>query len=84
MELNVTILYFASYKDQTGTQQEILDVPTGSDLGTIIGIVCENHKNIIACQNNIVAAVNEEYQDHKYKISDGDIIALIPPVSGGR
>ena len=84
MELNVTILYFASYRDQAGTQQEIFDVPTDSDLGTIIEMVCNSHKNIIACQKNIVAAVNEEYQDHKHKISDGDIIALIPPVSGGR
>ena len=28
-------------------------------------------------------AVNDEYQDHLFVLSDGDEVALIPPVSGG-
>ena len=31
----------------------------------------------------MVAAVNEEYQLHNYNLNNGDMVALIPPVSGG-
>ena len=31
----------------------------------------------------IVVAVNNEYQEHDFVLSDGDEAALIPPVSGG-
>ncbi|MDQ0208904.1 MoaD/ThiS family protein [Alkalicoccobacillus murimartini] len=33
--------------------------------------------------DSIMVAVNEEYADQKTIIQDGDILALIPPVSGG-
>tara|TARA_Y100001960_G_C14726499_1_gene855198 strand:+ start:1464 stop:1574 length:111 start_codon:yes stop_codon:yes gene_type:complete len=32
----------------------------------------------------MVAAVNEEYQLHNYPLKNGDMVALIPPVSGGQ
>ena len=31
----------------------------------------------------LMIAVNQEYQGHDYALSDGDEVALIPPVSGG-
>ena len=31
----------------------------------------------------LVVAVNNEYRDHDFILSDGDEAALIPPVSGG-
>jgi molybdopterin converting factor small subunit len=30
-----------------------------------------------------MVAVNEEYVDTNYILKDGDVVALIPPVSGG-
>ena len=34
--------------------------------------------------DRVVAAVNEEYSKHERTLADGDTIALIPPVSGGK
>lgn len=33
--------------------------------------------------SRLMIAVNQEYQGHDYALSDGDEVALIPPVSGG-
>ena len=52
-------------------------------ISDILEIILTNHPNISTPKDKIVVAINEEYQTHEYKINDGDIIALIPPVSGG-
>ncbi len=31
----------------------------------------------------LMVAVNEEYVQHDYKLKEGDVLALIPMVSGG-
>ena len=85
--MKITLLYFASYKEQTGIKEEIIifDPPPGPNviLSDILDIVCKKYPNIKTPKNKIVAAINEEYQSHEHKIKHGDIIALIPPVSGG-
>ena len=32
---------------------------------------------------NYAIAVNEEYVSEEYKLNDNDVVAIIPPVSGG-
>ena len=52
-------------------------------LSDILKVILTKHPKIPTPQEKIVAAINEEYQPHNHKVYDGDIIALIPPVSGG-
>ena len=51
--------------------------------GELMRKICLKHPNINSESNKIVAAVNEEYQDHDHILNNGDTVALIPPVSGG-
>ena len=83
--MKITILYFASYKDKSGINKEILTLAPSNEynLSDILSIVLNNHPDIKTPQDKIVAAINEEYQAHDYMVNNGDIIALIPPVSGG-
>ena len=81
--LTVTVLFFASYREQAKTTTSVIDVPKGSDLSKVITVVCESYPDIKCPPQNIVAAINEEYRDHSTIINQGDTIALIPPVSGG-
>ena len=41
------------------------------------------HPSIAADASRLMIAVNEEYQEHDYPLSDNDEVAFIPPVSGG-
>ncbi|MEC8911855.1 MAG: molybdopterin converting factor subunit 1 [Chloroflexota bacterium] len=80
----VTVLYFATYREQAGVSTERMSV-TGDrvNLGELMRKICLEHPNISRESNKIVAAVNEEYQDHDHILNNGDTVALIPPVSGG-
>lgn len=74
------ILLFAHLKEQVGSDSLALDVSgktvkdlreyleTETDLGSMAGIMI---------------AINEEFATDETVINTGDVIALIPPVSGG-
>ena len=41
------------------------------------------HPAISRDSSRLTIAVNEEYQEHDYPLSENDEVAFIPPVSGG-
>ena len=41
------------------------------------------HPAISSDPSRLMIAVNEEYQEHDYPLSENDEVAFIPPVSGG-
>ncbi|MBF7150188.1 molybdopterin converting factor subunit 1 [Bacillus toyonensis] len=60
----------------------------------VLQIDCENisvselkevliKKYNVAISNEIMVAVNEEYANEDDNIQTGDVVAMIPPVSGG-
>jgi molybdopterin synthase sulfur carrier subunit len=60
----------------------------------VLQIDCENisvselkevliKKYNVAISNKIMVAVNEEYANEDDNIQTGDVVAMIPPVSGG-
>ena len=41
------------------------------------------HPTLVGDSSRLMIAVNEEYQEHDYPLSENDEVAFIPPVSGG-
>ena len=41
------------------------------------------HPAISSDSSRLMIAVNEEYQEHEFPLSENDEVAFIPPVSGG-
>jgi molybdopterin converting factor small subunit len=58
-------------------------LPNKSTLADLVARVLEANIEIKCSPERMVAAVNEEYQTHDQMLLTGDIVALIPPVSGG-
>ena len=52
-------------------------------MGALVGEVARRHPALTDEPDALVVAVNDEYQDNLFVLSDGDEVALIPPVSGG-
>ena len=52
-------------------------------MGALVGEIARRHPALTDEPDGLVVAVNDEYQDQLFVLSDGDEVALIPPVSGG-
>ena len=80
--MTVTILLFASYAERLGMSSVGIEVPPGSTVRTVldqIGRMPGAH----ALPVTPLVAVNRSYARADTALSDGDEIAIIPPVAGG-
>jgi molybdopterin converting factor subunit 1 len=81
--LRVDIRLFAGYRERVGKRALAMDLPDGATVGRLADEMVQRYPGLIVEPRRLVVAVNEEYRDHQHALSDGDEVALIPPVSGG-
>ncbi len=75
---------FARLREQSGTETEALQVPPGANLGEVYDVLRRKHPALEADRKAVRGAINRELSDWSAIVSDGDEVAFIPPVSGGR
>lgn len=59
-------------------------IPQEATVGVVASMVANRYPGITQRPDSLVIAVNQEYADHFHVLNDGDEVALIPPVSGGK
>ena len=81
--MRVRVLYFGALKDIFFKDREMLDLPAGSDVASLL----DHYREIAPEQGNfwdiLAIAVNTEYALPSQPLAEGDEVALLPPVSGG-
>ena len=82
MIVKVEVRLFASYREKAGTARLVVDMDPGDTVGALADSVTALVPGLPPAER-LVVAVNNEYRDHDFILSDGDEAALIPPVSGG-
>jgi sulfur-carrier protein len=72
---------FGITKEIVGGKETTVDV-TGQTVADLRSQLMKNYPDLISLRS-LMIAVNNVYADDTTVLSDGDEIALIPPVSGG-
>ena len=80
--MKVLVRMFAAYREMAGVSEMEVDLPTDSTVTDLLDYIGEMYIGLPS-REYMVAAVNYQYADHDLVLSDGDEVALIPPVSGG-
>ena len=82
MLVRVLVRLFASYREAAGVGHMEVELPAGATARDAIRSVLHAHP-LAAEGRQLVIARNHEYVGVDEPLSDGDEVALIPPVSGG-
>jgi MoaE-MoaD fusion protein len=79
----VRILFFGVLKDLAGQEGESLNLPENATLHDVLSHYEARIPRLKKMASSIAMSVNQEYAGPQTKLSQGDEIALLPPVSGG-
>ncbi|KAL7461683.1 hypothetical protein ACHAXS_002098 [Conticribra weissflogii] len=88
--VTVKILFFASARDAAGgmTSADVEMESVAADTSHLREKLAELYPqlaSLVLDEENITLALNEEYvpMGEVWKLKNGDVVALIPPISGG-
>ncbi|HEX6924450.1 MAG TPA: molybdopterin converting factor subunit 1 [Longimicrobiaceae bacterium] len=81
--MTVRALFFASYRDFAGQDELEVEVPPGVSVRELVRLLRARGGGWARLPEAPVVAVNMEYVDLSTRLSAGDEVAFIPPVSGG-
>lgn len=73
--MRVTVRLFAGLRERAGWSQREVEAARVGDVWAALDLGVE--------PAGLLYAVNREYADREQSLNDGDVVALIPPVSGG-
>lgn len=73
--MRVTVRLFAGLRERAGWSQREIEADNVGDVWAALGLGTE--------PEGLLYAVNREYAPADRQLSDGDVVAVIPPVSGG-
>ena len=81
--VDVTVKFFAAYREITGIRETTVDLPPGATLDRLLARVFEAYPKLARHRTSMMLAVNQEFAEPDAKLRGGDEVALLPPVSGG-
>jgi molybdopterin synthase sulfur carrier subunit len=82
--MQVTVKTFAQTREITGEDNIALNLSENSTVETVISqLKTRSDKWALALEGSLLTACNQELCDLQTVLSDGDELALFPPVTGG-
>lgn len=83
--MEITLLFFATFKDQANTKRTTIDIPENSTVIQLLNnILIEKFPDLIIHPPSTLVAINQEFANFEDVIPQGAEVAIFPPVSGGE
>ena len=82
--LQITALLFGQAREWVGSSSLDLTLEAPATVESAFAILKTRHPRLAEMQRSLLFAVNEEYASPSHPLSDGDRLAVLPPVSGGE
>jgi sulfur-carrier protein len=81
LDIRVKVLYFGQAREAAGTSSEGVVLPEDTRLKTLVERSKRTHGGLARLTS--VIALNEEVALDDAVLADGDVVAFLPPVTGG-
>jgi len=79
--MRVSVKLFAQLKQAAGRSELVLELPAGATAADAAAAAARQLPGLSV--TGAMVAVNARYAKPGSRLADGDIVALLPPVSGG-
>ncbi len=81
--MQIRVLLFGVLKSVVGQSSEILSLPEGSPVASLLALYKDRFPQSEAILSTLAVSVNQEYSRADRTLVAGDEVGLLPPVSGG-
>jgi MoaD family protein len=81
--MRVTVKMFASFREAAGEGEGAVEIEPGATVGQLWERLVEQHPRLAPMRGVAGMALNGRYIARDVPLSDGDVVAFLPPVSGG-
>ncbi len=81
MNKNITVRYFAGFREHAGVGEETVSLPAAT-AGDVYELLKDRHGSQEPL-GHCKVAINDEMADWSAEVFDGDTVLLFPPVAGG-
>jgi molybdopterin converting factor subunit 1 len=82
--LEIQLLYFAALRERMGKASELVALPAGvTDVRELAAFLEASRRPLRGVLASVRFAVGDEFVALDRRLEPGDVVALIPPVSGG-
>ena len=82
--MTVTVLFFAHLQDIAGGHERRIPLEDGAAVGTLTDALAHQYPHLGSLLSSTRVAVNADHAEAATLLHDGDEVALMPPMSGGR
>jgi molybdopterin synthase catalytic subunit len=82
-KINVTVLLFGQAREIIGAQSIEIAINKPASVESAFAEIKSRYPKLAEMERSLLFAVNEEYANRSHPLSEGDQIAILPPVSGG-
>jgi molybdopterin converting factor subunit 1 len=80
--MTVTVYLFGHFRD-VHPDGLTIEIPLGTTAAALADMISKEDSRLDGVRRICRAAVNEEYVPAETVLKDGDVVAFIPPMSGG-
>lgn len=80
--MNIKTLFFGISTDLVGANSLEMELSENATVGSFKNQLQQEHPQLTQL-NSYAIAVNENYASDDAKLKENDVVAIIPPVSGG-
>lgn len=81
--MKINMRYFALWREELGQEEETREVAPGTTVAGLIDAIVADRPRLAALRRATMFMLNQEYVEPGQVLSEGDEVAVIPPVSGG-
>ena len=81
--MKITIKLFASFREAAGLSEAAVEVAPGTTAAELWQGLVDEHPGLVPLSRSAGMALNGRYTQPTTVLDEGDVVAFLPPVSGG-